>query len=90
MAGSSQILVIATPTWVGHPSSVAQRALERMDAMISETADDGRPVAFDRVGGVIVTGNEDGAHHVIAEVVQGLVDIGCRPPATQAQHRLTA
>ncbi len=32
----SDILVFATPTWLGHPSSVAQRALERMDAMLSQ------------------------------------------------------
>ncbi len=47
----SEILIIATPTWVGHPSSVAQRVIERMDAMISETDDDGRPVAYNRVAG---------------------------------------
>lgn len=72
----AEILVVATPTWVGHPSSIAQRMLERMDAMISETDDDGRPVAYNRVAGVVVTGNEDGAHHVISEIVGGLVDIG--------------
>lgn len=72
----AEILVVATPTWVGHPSSFAQRALERMDAMISETDDDGRPVAYNRVAGVVVTGNEDGAHHVISEVAGALVDIG--------------
>ena len=44
--------------------------MERMDAMISETDDDGLPVAYNRVAGVVVTGNEDGAHHVIAEVAQ--------------------
>ena len=76
----AEILVVATPTWVGRPSSLAQRALERMDAMISETDDDGRPVAFDRVAGVVVTGNEDGAHHVIAEVAQSLIDIGYTVP----------
>ncbi|VTR77949.1 flavodoxin family protein [Cellulomonas hominis] len=72
----SEILVLATPTWVGHPSSYAQRALERLDAMISETDDDGRPVAYNRVAGVVVTGNEDGAHHVISEIAGGLADIG--------------
>jgi len=76
----AEILVVATPTWVGHPSSLAQRALERMDAMISETDDDGRPVAFDRVAGVVVTGNEDGAHHVISEVSGALIDIGYTIP----------
>ncbi|GAA1566541.1 MULTISPECIES: flavodoxin family protein [Kribbella] len=75
----SEILVVATPTWLGRPSSVAQRMLERMDAMISET-DDGRPVAYNRVAGVVVTGNEDGAHHVISEIGGALGDIGYTIP----------
>ncbi len=78
---AADILIIASPTWVGRPSSVAQRVLERMDAMISETGDDDRPVAFGRVAGVVVTGNEDGAHHVISEICGGLVDIGYTIPA---------
>jgi multimeric flavodoxin WrbA len=77
---NSEILVVATPTWLGQPSSVAKRVLERMDALISETGDDGVPFAFNRVGGIVVTGNEDGAHHVIAEVAQALIDIGYTVP----------
>jgi multimeric flavodoxin WrbA len=77
---SSEILVVATPTWVGRPSSIAQRAIERMDGMLSETDDDGRPVAYNRVAGVVVTGNEDGAHHVISEVTGALGDIGFTIP----------
>jgi multimeric flavodoxin WrbA len=77
---AAQILIVATPTWVGRPSSLAQRALERMDAMLSETDDAGRPVAYNRVAGVVVTGNEDGAHHVISEVSGGLADIGYTIP----------
>jgi multimeric flavodoxin WrbA len=77
---NSEILVVATPTWLGQPSSVAKRVLERMDALISETDDAGRPFAYNRVGGVVVTGNEDGAHHVIAEIAQSLVDIGYTVP----------
>jgi multimeric flavodoxin WrbA len=76
----SEILVVATPTWLGRPSSVAQRMLERMDAMLSETDDQDRPVAYNRVAGVVVTGNEDGAHHVISEVCGGLADIGYTIP----------
>jgi multimeric flavodoxin WrbA len=76
----SEILVVATPTWVGHPSSIAQRLIERMDAMISETDDEDRPVAYNRVAGVVVTGNEDGAHHVISEIAGGLGDIGYTIP----------
>ena len=41
---NAEILVMATPTWLGKPSSVAQRAMERMDAMLSETDDDDRPL----------------------------------------------
>jgi multimeric flavodoxin WrbA len=76
----AEILVVATPTWLGRPASVAQRVLERMDALISETDDEGRPVAYNRVAGVVVTGNEDGAHHVISEISGGLVDIGYTIP----------
>jgi multimeric flavodoxin WrbA len=76
-----EILVLATPTWLGQPSSIAKRVLERMDAMLSETDDDGLPVAFNRVAGFVVTGNEDGAHHVIAELAQAVNDIGYTVPA---------
>jgi multimeric flavodoxin WrbA len=76
----SEILVVATPTWMARPSSFAQRVLERMDAMIAETDDDGRPIAYGKVAGVVVTGNEDGAHHVISEVSGALVDIGFTVP----------
>jgi hypothetical protein len=51
-----------------------------MDAMLSETDDDGLPVAFNRVAGFVVTGNEDGAHHVISEVSGALADIGYTIP----------
>ncbi len=77
---AAQILLFAVPTWLGQPSSVAKRALERMDALISETDDDDRPVAYNRVAGVVVTGNEDGAHHVIGEINAALVDIGYTLP----------
>ena len=76
----AEILGVATPTWLGRPSSIAQRALEHMDAMLSEEDRVGRPVAYNRVAGVVVTGNEDGAHHVIAEIAGALVDIGFTIP----------
>ena len=77
---ASEILVIATPTWLGQQSSVCKRVLERMDAMLSETDGEGRPVAYNRVAGVVVSGNEDGAHHVISEVAAALLDIGYTVP----------
>jgi multimeric flavodoxin WrbA len=77
---AADILVIATPTWLGQPSSISKRALERMDAFLSESKDDGRPIAYDKVAGFVVTGNEDGAHHVIAELAQAVIDLGYTVP----------
>lgn len=76
----ADILVMATPTWLGQMSSVCLRALERMDALFAETDDSGRPVAFGKVAGVVVTGNEDGAHNIVATVCQGLIDMGFTIP----------
>jgi multimeric flavodoxin WrbA len=73
---AADILVVATPTWLGQISSVTKRALERMDAMLSETDDDGVPVAYNKVAGAVVVGNEDGAHACIASIAQALIDIG--------------
>jgi multimeric flavodoxin WrbA len=79
---ASEILVMAIPTWLGQPSSVSKVALERMDAFLSETRQDGKtPIAYNRVAGVVVVGNEDGAHHVIAETNGALNDIGYSMPA---------
>ena len=83
---SSQLLVVGTPIWLGHPSSMCQMVLERLDAFISETHDDGRPIGWDRVAAVAVVGNEDGAHHVAAEVFQGLDDVGFSIPPGAAVY----
>jgi multimeric flavodoxin WrbA len=78
---AADVLILASPTWLGQPSSVAKRVLERMDAMLSETKDDGKtPIAYNRVAGVVITGNEDGAHHCIAEIMGALNDIGYAAP----------
>src|SRR3546814_20833471 len=62
----ADILVLGTPIWLGQPSSVAKRVLERMDAFLGETDDEGRMVSFGKVARVAVVGNEAGAHHVSA------------------------
>jgi multimeric flavodoxin WrbA len=77
---AADILIIATPTWLGQPSSIARKVLERMDALLSETKDDGRPIVYDKVAGVVVVGNEDGAHACVATIAQALIDIGYTVP----------
>ncbi|MFJ5867881.1 flavodoxin family protein [Streptomyces parvus] len=73
---AADILLIATPIWLGHPSSICQRVLERLNAESSETDDQGRPHIYGKVAAVAVVGNEDGAHKVSADVFQGLNDVG--------------
>jgi multimeric flavodoxin WrbA len=77
----ADIVVLATPTWMGQHSSIAQRALERLDAELSETDDEGRPELYGRVGVAAVVGNEDGAHHISAVLFQALNDVGLTIPA---------
>jgi multimeric flavodoxin WrbA len=77
----ADVLVVATPTWVGHMSSVAQRVLERLDGELSETDDSGRPLVTGKVAVTAVVGNEDGAHKITADLMQGLNDIGFTIPA---------
>ncbi|SDF61642.1 Multimeric flavodoxin WrbA [Blastococcus aurantiacus] len=78
---AADILVVSTPTWVGHMSSVAQRVLERLDGELSETDDSGRPLVAGKVAVTAVVGNEDGAHKIIADLFQGLNDIGFTIPS---------
>jgi multimeric flavodoxin WrbA len=77
----SDILLLATPIWLGHPSSIAQRVLERLDGELSETGDDGLPSMYNKVATVAVVGNEDGAHKVSADLFQALDDVGFTIPA---------
>lgn len=75
------ILVVCTPTWLGHMSSVAQRVLERLDAELGTTDDEGRPILFGHVAATAVLGNEDGAHKITADLHQALNDVGFTMPA---------
>ncbi|MCX5199162.1 NAD(P)H-dependent oxidoreductase [Streptomyces sp. NBC_00249] len=72
----TDILILSTPIWLGHPSSICQRVLERLDAELSETDDEGRMLTYGKVAGICVVGNEDGAHKVSADLFQGLNDVG--------------
>jgi len=77
---ASDIVVIATPIWLGQPSSVAKRVLERMDAFLDETDKQGRMPSYGKVALAVVVGNEDGAHHTGAELFQALIEVGFTVP----------
>ncbi|WP_261166799.1 flavodoxin family protein [Microbacterium sp. Marseille-Q6965] len=82
----ADILVFVTPTWLGQHSSVAQRALERLDAELSATDEQGRPILWGKVAIAGVVGNEDGAHHISAILFQALNDVGYTIPAQAAVY----
>ncbi|MGI8900706.1 MAG: flavodoxin family protein [Nocardioides sp.] len=83
---AADLLVLATPIWLGQPSSVAKMVLERLDAELSETDDEGRMLTYGKVAAVAVVGNEDGAHHVSAEVFQALCDVGFTLPPSASTY----
>ena len=83
---AADVVVLATPIWMGQPASVAKMVLERLDAEVSETDDAGRPVLYDKVALVAVVGNEDGAHHSTAACLQALNDVGFTVPAQGATY----
>lgn len=82
----ADIFILATPIWVGHPSSMAQRVIERLDAELSYTDDHGRMETYGKVAAVAVVGNEDGAHKVTADVFQALNDVGFTIPAAASAY----
>ncbi|MBY8885543.1 NAD(P)H-dependent oxidoreductase [Streptomyces sp. PTM05] len=82
----ARVLVVASPARLGRASSLAWRVLERMSAMRAETGEDGRPVAYDKVAGVVATGQEDGVRHVVSGIGGALADIGYTIPGHAWVH----
>lgn len=82
----ADIFILGTPTWVGHMSSVAQRVIERLDAELSETDDQGRLMTYGKVAAAVVVGNEDGAHKIVADLFQSLNDVGFTVPASSSTY----
>ena len=81
----ADILVIGTPIWLGEKSSVATLAIERLYSWSGETNDRGQYLYYGRVGGAVVTGNEDGVKHCAASILYALGHIGFTiPPQADA------
>jgi multimeric flavodoxin WrbA len=83
---AADIFVLATPIWMGHPSSITQRVMERLDADLAEMDNEGRPIMYGKVAIIAVVGNEDGAHKTVADTQQGLNDVGFTLPAQGATY----
>jgi multimeric flavodoxin WrbA len=81
----ADILVIGGPIWLGDNSSVTKRLIERLYAMGGEKNAKGQYVFYGKVGGAIITGNEDGIKHCAMDILYSLQHIGYTiPPAADA------
>ena len=80
------ILIFGGPIWMGQIGSIAKRVLERMDAFLSETDDQGRMPSYNKVAVAAIVGNEDGAHFSTAQLFQSLNDTGWTIPAVGAVY----
>ena len=81
----ADILVIGSPIWLGVKSSVATLIVERLYAYSGEHNDKDQYLYYGKVGGVLVTGNEDGAKAVAMETLYALSHIGYTiPPQVDA------
>lgn len=73
---AANIFIMGTPIWFGVRSSVAQLVIERLDGTYSETNQVGQYPMYNKVAGVVVTGNEDGAHDASATTLFNLSHLG--------------
>ncbi len=82
---AADILVLCTPIWLGDKSSVCTKVIERLYASSGDLNDKGQWAYYGRVGGVLVTGNEDGIKHVAMNVLYSLQHLGyVIPPQADA------
>jgi multimeric flavodoxin WrbA len=81
----AHILIVGTPIWLGEKSSVCTRLIERLYGQSSELNEQGQYAFYGKVGGVVVTGNEDGIKHVAMNVLYSLQHLGYSiPPQADA------
>jgi multimeric flavodoxin WrbA len=82
---AADILVIGGPIWLGDNSSVTKRLIERLYAMGGEKNAKGQYVFYGKVGGAIITGNEDGIKHCAMDILYSLQHLGYTiPPMADA------
>lgn len=82
---AADILVLAGPIWLGDNSSVMKRVIERLYGCSSILNDKGQYAYYGRVGGALITGNEDGVKHCAMNVLYSLQHLGYAiPPQADA------
>lgn len=81
----ADIVILASPIWLGDQSSMTRLVVERLYGWSGELNAAGQWAYYGKVGGVVVTGNEDGAKHCAAQMLYALSHIGFTiPPQSDA------
>lgn len=81
----ADIIIVGTPIWLGEKSSVCQKLIERLYSMSGKTNDKGQYLFYGKVGGCIITGNEDGVKHCAMGILYALQHVGYSiPPQADA------
>jgi multimeric flavodoxin WrbA len=76
----ADVICIGTPIWFGVRGSVAQMVIERLDGTYGDQNEAGQYPLYNKVGCVVVTGNEDGAHAAAESTLFNLTHLGCAIP----------
>jgi len=81
----ADILVIGSPIWLGEKSSICQKVIERLYSSSGDLNEQGQYAYYGKVGGCLITGNEDGAKHCAMGILYSLQHLGCViPPQADA------
>ncbi|MCH7408435.1 NAD(P)H-dependent oxidoreductase [Belliella sp. DSM 111904] len=76
----ADILILASPIWLGEKSSEAKKLIERLDAMSDKTNEKGQNIYYGKVAGCLITGNEDGIKHSAMGILYSLQHLGFTIP----------
>jgi multimeric flavodoxin WrbA len=77
---NADILVVGTPIWLGEKSSQAQKLIERLYSLSGKLNDRGQYLYYGKVGGCLITGNEDGVKHCAMGILYSLQHVGYSIP----------
>jgi multimeric flavodoxin WrbA len=77
---ASDIIVFATPIWWGNQSSLMQRTIERLDELHNELLETGKSRLTNKVGGIVITGEEDGEQHITGNIANFFMNMGLLLP----------
>lgn len=82
---AADIIILAGPIWLGDNSSQTKKIIERLYACSSELNQQGQYAYYGKVGGCLITGNEDGVKHCAMNILYSLQHLGCTiPPQADA------